>query len=264
MLGHHGTTSTTIIFAILASLLIQGPMTFADASSAADALEAARFGPLPPIVFAPGGRLHGVERVARESYPSGEDESSCACVALRCGCGDDEFAILAGINAISPFLHRDEYGISRNESESGNAMYIPLVMDHDDNADYDAPLNPISVISPHVMVGVGGKGIDSAMLLRRATEASLSMYKSDNGGVEWFMSHSLEGIGPNSHYIPTGGAARVDAKTLARKLADLAQTSTQSLGGKSGRMLSVSCYVVLIILYSTILNAAVLTYSYCI
>jgi hypothetical protein len=66
------------------------------------------------------------------------------------------------------------------------------------------------------------------------------MYKLDNGGVEWFISHSLEGIHENSCLGPIGGAARVELKTLSRKIADLAQSSTQSLGGKSGRMLSVS------------------------
>ena len=231
------------IFSIITLLCILCPITlFVGASSTANALEAARFGPLPPIVFAPGGRLHGVERVARESYPSGEDESSCACIALRCGRGEDEFAILAGVNAISPFLHRDEYGIRQRATYvtgNGDDTYIPLVMDHDKNTDHDAPLNPLSVISPRVIVGVGGKGIDSAVLLRRVAEASLAMYKSDNGGIESFMSHSLEGIGPDSHNIPIGGAARVGARELSKKIADLAQTSTQSLGAKSGRMLSV-------------------------
>lgn len=207
-------SACTIFFAGIVSLSANHFTSVA--ASSADALEAARFGPLPPTVFAPGGRLHGVERVAREAYPSGDDESSCAVIALRCGsksAAGGEFAIMSGIGAISPFLHR------------------ALVMDY---------LTPISLISPNVIVGVGGKGIDSAVLLRRASEVSLSMYKSDNGGVEWFISHSLEGVGGNSHSIPVGGAARVDAKTLARRIADMAQSSTQSLGGKSGQMLSVS------------------------
>jgi hypothetical protein len=150
---------------------------------------------------------------------------------------------MSGIGAISPFLHRDEEHGNRQKNENGTINsdgYIPLVMDYGDFSEEDAPLTPISVISPNVIVGVGGKGIDSAVLLRRASEVSLSMYKSDNGGVEWFISHSLEGVGGNSHSIPVGGAARVDAKTLARRIADMAQSSTQSLGGKSGQMLSVS------------------------
>lgn len=222
-------------------LVVKEPITqVAASSSAADALEAARFGSLPPIVFAPGGRLHGVESVARESNPPGDDESSCACIALRCGSGDGEFAIISGIGAMSPFLHRDEVynTVSSDDGEKTND-YIPLVIDYHE-APHDAPLAPISIVSPYVIIGVGGKGIDSAVLLRRASEVSLSMYKSNNGGVEWFMSHSLEGISANSHDIPIGGASRVEVKSLVRNIADLAQGSTQSLGGKGGRMLAVS------------------------
>jgi hypothetical protein len=232
---------STAICAVVAFLYIQ--LVSVVASSAAEALEAARFGPLPPTVFAPGGRLHGVERVAREAYPPANDESSCACIALRCGSGDDQFAIISGIGAISPFLHRDESHLfsddTINDTDKNND-YIPLVLDYEENCDHDAPLSPLSIISPTVVVGVGGRGIDSAVLLRRAEEVSLAIYKSDNGGVEWFMSHSLEGISADSHCIPIGGAARVEAKALVRKLADMAQSSTQSLGSKSGRMLSVS------------------------
>ncbi|KAL3773598.1 hypothetical protein ACHAWO_010794 [Cyclotella atomus] len=232
---------STAICAAVAFLYIQ--LVSVVASSAAEALEAARFGPLPPTVFAPGGRLHGVERVAREAYPPANDESSCACIALRCGSGDDQFAIISGIGAISPFLHRDESHLfsddTINDTDKNND-YIPLVLDYEENYDHDAPLSPLSIISPTVVVGVGGRGIDSAVLLRRAEEVSLAIYKSDNGGVEWFMSHSLEGISADSHCIPIGGAARVEAKALVRKLADMAQSSTQSLGSKSGRMLSSS------------------------
>lgn len=232
-----------IVFAALALLYIKDIVKPIAASSSSEALEAARFGPLPPTVFSPGGRLHGVERVARESYPSGDDESSCAVVALRCGSGDGEFAILTGIGAISPFLHRDEMNsVSQNSSNvpSTSDSYIPLIMDYDKGIDCNAPLTPISIFSPYIVAGVGGKGIDSAVLLRRAAEVSLSMHKSDDGGVEWFMSHSLEGVSANSHHVPVGGTARVEVRALARKLADLAQSSTQSLGGKSGRVLSVS------------------------
>lgn len=246
-----------VVFAALL-IVVKNPIIQVASSSAADALEAARFGSLPPIVFAPGGRLHGVESVARESNPSGDDESSCACIALRCGSGDGEFAIISGIGAISPFLHRDEaYSTISSDNEETTNGYIPLVIDYHE-APHDAPLAPISIVSRNVVVGVGGKGNDSAILLRRASEVSLSMYKSNNGGVEWFMSHSLEGISANSHDIPIGGAARVEVKALVRNIADLAQGSTQSLGGKSGRMLSVSYLFKFLLLYSIFLALIIL------
>ncbi|KAL3798817.1 hypothetical protein HJC23_004605 [Cyclotella cryptica] len=249
---------------VMGFLCINDPLTHVlaslPASSSADALEAARFEQLPPTVFAPGGRLHGVERVARESSPPGDDESSCAVIALRC-CSkrsreteetdlvDDAvngpFAVVSGIGAISPFLHRDEACDTRQDSKKNEGgCYLPLVMEYDESSNLDSHPTPISVISPSIVVGVGGKGIDSAVLLRRAAEVCSSMYKSDNGGVEWFMSHSLEGINENFSVGPIGGAARVETSTLARRIADLAQSSTQSLGGKSGRMLSSSLLVV--------------------
>ena len=254
---------------ITACLTIKNGIRPVEASSSphsSDALEAARFGPLPPTVFAPGGRLHGVERVAREAYPLADDESSCAVIALRSGSklkrrmdgADDEeaegeFAIISGIGAISPFLHRDEvHELDPDSNNTDKSGYQPLVMDYDGAIEHDSPPTPISIISSNIVAGVGGKGIDSAVLLRRVAEASLSMYKSDNGGVEWFVSHSLEGVNDNAHPSPIGGAARVEVKTLARKMADLAQSSTQSLGGKSGRMLSVSHFVVLDFLCSCI------------
>lgn len=195
--------------------------------------------------------------MAKESYPPGDDESSCAVIALRCGSkrnretGDTThhvddtengaFAVISGIGAISPFLHRDETCDTGQDTKTDKSgCYLPLVMEYDESANLDSHPIPISVISPNIVVGVGGKGIDSAILLRRAMELSLSMYNLDNGGVEWFMSHSLEGINEHCSLRPIGGAARVELKTFSRRIADLAQISTQTLGGKSGRMLSVS------------------------
>lgn len=232
----------------------------ASASSSSDALEAARYGTLPPTVFAPGGRLHGVERVARESYPPGDDELSCVVIALHCGGGDkrtdvhdgvtvdgnndngEEFAIMSGIGAISPFLHKDESFIGHEGQTDTGKGYIPLVLDNEDAGDPDLPPTPIAILSPTLVAGVGGKGIDSAVLLRRSIEVALSNYRSDNGGIEWFMAHSLEGTNGDDSVGPrlVGGASGVQVASLARRMADIAQDSTQSLGGKYGRMLSVS------------------------
>ena len=41
-----------------------------------------------------------------------------------------------------------------------------------------------------------------------------------------------------------GGVASVDVSSLARRVADMAQSSTQSMGGKYGRMLSVSIFII--------------------
>ena len=46
-----------------------------------------------------------------------------------------------------------------------------------------------------------------------------------------------------------GGVASVDVSSLARRVADMAQSSTQSMGGKYGRMLSVSNFICAYLLY---------------
>jgi len=65
--------------------------------------------------------------------------------------------------------------------------------------------------------------------------------------VDWFIHHSLEGINgnidgcdPQRSRPIMGGVASADVSSLARRVADMAQSSTQSMGGKYGRMLSVS------------------------
>ncbi|KAL9186154.1 hypothetical protein ACHAXT_005392 [Thalassiosira profunda] len=221
-------------------------------NTAQAAAEEARYAALPPTVFAPGGRLHGVERVAREALLLDSDadgEVACGAVALHCGGtggGEDgEFAVLAGIGAVSPFLHRDEFCAPSNNAEGGEgggATYLPLEMDEPTTS----ISSPLSILSPTLIAAAGGKAIDSTVLLRRATEVALSMYANDNGGVDWFVSHSLEGPDGHDSVEPwtLGGAAGVEATALARRVADMAQGSTQSLGGQYGRMLSSSLLAV--------------------
>lgn len=87
---------------------------------------------------------------------------------------------------------------------------------------------------------------------------ALSLYKLDNGGIDLFASHSLEGTAASSSRTMStsyggdtndnssieggggGGASNVKIEALVRRIADMAQSSTQNLGGKYGRMLSSS------------------------
>ena len=90
---------------------------------------------------------------------------------------------------------------------------------------------------------------------------ALSLYKLDNGGIDLFASHSLEGTASSSSSKTMstsyggdtndnsssiggggggGGASNVKIEALVRRIADMAQSSTQNLGGKYGRMLSSS------------------------
>ncbi|KAK1738783.1 hypothetical protein QTG54_010813 [Skeletonema marinoi] len=262
-----------------------------------DAAEATRYSTLPPTVFAPGGRLFGVERVAREAMgqqPSTttEDdsaESCCTVFAIRCGvrqCSHDnekdnrgELTIMVGIGPISPSLYRDvelyqqsrtdEHVISEQESRDNDdadeqqistntvPFYKPLLAPEQQSSSSSSL--PISILSPTLITATGGNSIDSSILLRRSIEVALSLYKLDNGGIDFFASHSLEGTtmlaststisgsGGRGVQMMTargggggGGASGVMIEALVRRIADMAQSSTQNLGGKYGRMLSSS------------------------
>ena len=214
--------------------------------------------------------MYGVERVAKESMllnldgssscGSEQDAVSCGVFALHCGYSsnnnnqnDGEFAVIVGIGPTSSYLHRDEayhYNPEMNIDGDDNIeqqshehdTYLPLSVDDDKTT----ANNPLAILSPTLIIGTGGKAIDSTILLRRAIEISLSMYNTDNGGVDWFVSHSLEGSSwtaeEDENYVrkPKGGASGVDVTSLVRSLANMAQSSTQNLGGRYGRMLSVS------------------------
>jgi len=174
-------------------------------------LEAQQYAQYGPTVFAPGGRLHGVESVAKEAMlldgSSSSDSVSCGVFAMHCGSNsnkDGEFVILLGIGATSPYLHRDEAYYTKEDDDDDNAditseegtTYIPLSIE-DTSTSTTTITIPISILSPTLIVGAGGKAIDSTILLRRAMEVSLSMFSNDNGGVDWFIHHSLEGINGN-------------------------------------------------------------------
>ena len=236
--------------------------------------------------------MHGVERVAREALLLDEaddsaEDVSCGVLALHCKsieagdndggviknnkCSGDadegEFAVMVGIGATSPFLHRDElYCCDTDDYHPPNddhiigatTTYLPLsIYESTKSSQPEATTTisdittPLSILSPTLIVGVGGKAIDSIILLRRTIEVALSIYSNDNGGVDWFVSHSLEGMEEEerkSFQSPSwrpimGGTAGVDVTSLVRRVADMAQSSTQSLGGRYGRMLSVSFFV---------------------
>ena len=149
--------------------------------------------------------MHGVESVAKEAMlldgsSSSSDSVSCGVFAMHCGSSsnDGEFVVMLGIRATSPYLHRDE-AYYRKEQEDGvdsdnslaeeGTTYIPLSIE-DTSSSTTTITNPISILSPTLIVGAGGKAIDSTILLRRAMEVSLSMFANDNGGVDWlYITH---------------------------------------------------------------------------
>lgn len=185
-----------------------------------------------------------------------EDVSSCATFAICCrrrhyynlsgdssdgiDDGEDEVAVMVGIGPMSPYLHREN-----DQTDDDEGFYQSLAInDDDDLCDHGTSLSPLSILSPHLIIGTGGKSIDSAILLRRTIEMAVDTYANEDGGVGWFISHSLEGTNNGQRmekdlWTPKGGVASIDISSLVRRVADMAQISTQSLGGRCGRMLSV-------------------------
>jgi len=239
-----------------------------------------------------------VERVAREAILMNkdakykDDESFCTALAIRCGgrhSQRDEFAIMVGIGPISPSLHRDvelfyqQQQLSSSDNTANHnkdddneqqlttttkkmPFYKPLLIPKQQETSISSAILPISILSPTLITATGGiSSIDSSILLRRSIEVALSIYKLDNGGIDFFASHSLEGMttstlssteattitksGGNGDTAQKmimsargggGGTSGVKIETLVRRIADMAQSSTQNLGGRYGRMLSSS------------------------
>ena len=194
----------------------------------------------------------------------------------------DEFAVMVGIGPQSPYLHQDLHHRNNNVNDKNSSSdekadksesmitktttksiinspipydiprkYQPLLINDDD--DYDDDNNsltiaatsssaPIAILSSHLLIGSGGKAIDSTILLHRAIEMALSLYTSSDGGLLNFISHYNDNDNDDGR-IQSGGVEGVHATTLSRQLADMAQSSTQTLGGRYGRMLSSSLLV---------------------
>ena len=133
-------------------------------------------------------------------------------------------------------------------------QYQPLLINDDDDDDvYDDNNNnnssatttsaPIAILSSQLRIGSGGKAIDSTILLHRAIELALSLYTSNDGGLTNFISHLFDNDNDDVGIRRSGGVEGVQATILVRHLADMAQSSTQTLGGRYGRMLSSSLLV---------------------
>lgn len=193
----------------------------------------------------------------------------------------DEFAVMVGIGPQSPYLYQDhlhhrnnnvnDHNSSSDEKTSESMMiaktttksiidspiphdiiqkYQPLLINNNDDDDDDdnsltitatSSSAPIAILSSHLLIGSGGKAVDSTILLHRAIEMALSLYTSSDGGLLNFISHYLNDN--DDGRIQSGGVEGVHASILTRKLADMAQSSTQTLSGRYGRMLSSSLLV---------------------
>ena len=91
---------------------------------------------------------------------------------------------------------------------------------------------PLAILFHDLVVGTGGNAVDSSILLRGIQEASLSLHKSNDGG------SAMRAAFPNS------SKSSIGSDSLARRIADLIQEPTQTVGGRSGRVLASSAVII--------------------
>ena len=127
------------------------------------AAEQARFRQLPPIVFAPSGRLHRVERVCHETTDAWDTTSSLV-VAMKCE-GGNKLALVC-TSPLSPYLMQDFYSknddtIKNNETEK-QLMYPQL-----------------SKVGEKILLATAGNAMASIVLQRKIQRIALSMIQRE-------------------------------------------------------------------------------------
>lgn len=202
-----------------------------------DPIEQKRYSSLPPTVFAPTGRLHMIERVGLAAA-SIDDVAAGLVIALCCG----EFTVLVVAGPKSPYMHltrnvdtdhnEGHEQTKQQEDISGDDNYLsPLFVTE---SSYPLPPTTTAVLSPNLMVATGGNAADAAVLLDRVQSVASDLHNSNSGGT----SFDFDG-----GHKKRSGMFGVTGADLARRMADLAQIPTQSVGTRTDGMLAASCLI---------------------
>ena len=229
-----------------------------------DPFERMEYETLPPIVFAPTGRLHMVERVGLAACNK-DDVTAGLVVALRCGGNDagkdegkdvsKEFIVAVGTAPRSPLaiqasglMASEDDGRKEqvagdgakpnedDESESNETTFRSALLA---NGPERSIPSTMSILSPNVLVATGGTPTDAAVLLDRIRSVASDMHNSNFGGTGFtYQSTSRKGRRSRS------GMFGVDGCSLARNVADMIQIPTQSIGTRAGSMLAASALIV--------------------
>ena len=225
-----------------------------------DLFERMEYATLPPIVFAPTGRLHMVDRVGLAACNK-DDATAGVVVALRCGGNDagtdegkdvsKECIVVVGTAPRSP-LAIQASGLMASEDDGRKEVAGDGKPNKDDESNettfrsallVNGPERSIpsttSILSPNLLVATGGTPTDAAVLLDRIRSVASDMHNSNFGGTG-FTYQSTPRKGRRSR----GGMFGVDGCNLARNVADMIQIPTQSIGTRSGSMLAASALIV--------------------
>eukprot|EP00560_Eucampia_antarctica_P005891 CAMPEP_0197841178 /NCGR_PEP_ID=MMETSP1437-20131217/46029_1 /TAXON_ID=49252 ORGANISM="Eucampia antarctica, Strain CCMP1452" /NCGR_SAMPLE_ID=MMETSP1437 /ASSEMBLY_ACC=CAM_ASM_001096 /LENGTH=347 /DNA_ID=CAMNT_0043450895 /DNA_START=328 /DNA_END=1372 /DNA_ORIENTATION=- len=189
-----------------------------------------RYGSLPPTVFAPDGRLYMVERKARDACDI-YDASSPLVVSMKF----DKGIIIISTPPTSPHAYHPPNDDDDDDDDDGDDgdVVIPLLLNDDDSQLLVE--DPMSIVSPTLVVATGGNAVDSCILLQRVLSLVASLLESYSGGAVWSMSL------PSSS---SSSSSSLKSAWVARKVADMLQLPTQSVGTRAGRLLASSVLVV--------------------
>jgi len=220
-----------------------------------------RYASLPPTVFSPDGRLYNVERTSKQASDM-DNPSSSLVLAFTFGSEEEQCVMILSTSSTSPHLYRC---VANNEDDmhSNKRCEIYAVSSDDDNIGTDdvatseirslfrngapvcssgggekktqlmnQPTMPLAIVSWNIIVGTGGNAADSIVFNRRIRELSLSLHRSSDG----IRSDDRE---PNQPPMRS-----FHSSSLARKVADMVQSPTQTVGGPNGKMLASAAMII--------------------
>mmetsp|Transcript_23780 Transcript_23780/g.28057 ORF Transcript_23780/g.28057 Transcript_23780/m.28057 type:complete len:453 (+) Transcript_23780:41-1399(+) len=220
-----------------------------------------RYASLPPTVFSPDGRLYNVERTAKKASDV-DDLSSSLVLAFTFGSEEEQCVMILSTSSMSPHLYRC---VSPNDDDmrSNKRCGEISISSGDDNTETDdaatseirslfrngaplyssggaggkaqlmnQPTMPLAMVSWNIIVGTGGVAADSIVFNRRIRELSLSLHRSNDG----IRTDDTE---PNQPPMNS-----FHSSALARKVADMVQSPTQTVGGSNGKMLASAAMII--------------------
>lgn len=199
-------------------------------SSQNELKEQEKYSSLPHTIFSSKGRLYNVEKASLLS--SNEyDITSSLVLALKFGgesgeggCDNESILVLSSCPK-SPYLQFNDNKESGKSNDNDNKRTPLWQYNTLQQKDKSTICFPISILSANLLIGIGGKSIDTIIIHDKILELYLSHLKSMDG---MRSTHRIE--------------SKVISSYLARKVADSLQVYTQDVSLGYGRILSVSSY----------------------